>query len=97
MEKGKLLNAASLEAMKTLVKNDKGTPVYGLGLSFFQAGGIEAWGHGGGGIGSGCLLLYIPAAKTSLFIATNLGLLIETPTTRKADPIKFEILAAVLQ
>jgi hypothetical protein len=88
---------ASLEAMKTLVKNDKGTPVYGLGLSFFQAGGIEAWGHGGGGIGSGCLLLYIPAAKTSLFIATNLGLLIETPTTRKADPIKFEILAAVLQ
>jgi hypothetical protein len=50
-----------------------------------------------GGIGSGCLLLYIPAAKTSLFIATNLGLLIETPTTKKAEPLKFEILAAILQ
>ena len=94
---GKLLTAASMELMRTWVKNDKGTPIYGLGLSHFQAGGIEAWGHGGGGIGSGCLLLYIPAAKTSIFIATNLGILIETPLTKKADPIKFEILAAVLQ
>jgi len=94
---GKLLTAASMELMRTWVKNDKGTPVYGLGLSHFQAGEIEAWGHGGGGIGAGCLLLYIPAAKTSLFIATNLGILIETPLTKKADPLKFEILAAVLQ
>jgi D-alanyl-D-alanine carboxypeptidase len=94
---GKLLTAASMELMMTPVKNDKGNPIYGLGLSFFQAGGIEAWGHGGGGIGAGCLLLYIPAAKTSLFIATNLGILIETPMTKKMDPIKFEILAAVLQ
>jgi D-alanyl-D-alanine carboxypeptidase len=94
---GKLLTAASMELMRTWVKNDKGAPVYGLGLSCFQAGGIEAWGHGGGGIGAGCLLLYIPAAKTSLFIATNLGILIETPLTKKADPLKFEILAAVLQ
>ncbi len=94
---GKLLTAASLALMMTPVKNDKGNPVYGLGLSYFQAGGIEAWGHGGGGIGSGCLLLYIPADKTCLFIATNLGILIETPLTKKMDPIKFEILAAVLQ
>lgn len=94
---GKLLTAASMELMRTWVKNDTGAPVYGLGLSYFQAGGIEAWGHGGGGIGAGCLLLYIPAAKTSLFIATNLGILIETPLTKKADPLKFEILAAVLQ
>jgi len=94
---GKLLTAASMEMMKTWVKNDKGTPVYGLGLSYFQAGEIEAWGHGGGGIGAGCLLLYVPAYKTSLYIATNLGLLIDTPLTKKADPIKFEILAAVLQ
>jgi D-alanyl-D-alanine carboxypeptidase len=94
---GKLLTAASLALMMTPVKNDKGNPVYGLGLSYFQAGGIEAWGHGGGGIGAGCLLLYIPADKTCLFIATNLGILIETPLTKKMDPIKFEILAAVLQ
>jgi D-alanyl-D-alanine carboxypeptidase len=94
---GKLLSAASLGLMKTPVKNDKGEPVYGLGLSYLQAGGIEAWGHGGGGIGSGCVLLYIPAARTSLFIATNLGILIEIPTTKKADPMKLEILAAVLQ
>jgi D-alanyl-D-alanine carboxypeptidase len=68
-----------------------------FGLSYLQAGGIEAWGHGGGGIGAGCVLLYIPAAKTGLFIATNLGVLLETPVTRKADPMKLEILAAILQ
>jgi D-alanyl-D-alanine carboxypeptidase len=94
---GKLLTARSLEMMMTPVKNDKGEPVYGLGLSYLQAGGIEAWGHGGGGIGAGCVLLYIPAAKTGLFIATNLGVLLETPLTRKADPMKLEILAAILQ
>ncbi len=94
---GKLLSARSLALMMSTVKNDKGEPVYGLGLSYLQAGGIEAWGHGGGGIGAGCLLLYIPAAKTGLFMATNLGILLETPLTKKADPMKLEILAAILQ
>jgi D-alanyl-D-alanine carboxypeptidase len=94
---GRLLNERSLASMMSTVKNDHGEPVYGLGLSYFQAGGIEAWGHGGGGIGAGCVLLYIPAAKTGLFIATNLGILLETPLTEKADPMKLEILAAILQ
>ncbi len=94
---GRLLTARSLEMMMTPVKNDKGEPVYGLGLSHLQAGGIEAWGHGGGGIGAGCVLLYVPAVKTGLFIATNLGVLLETPLTKKADPMKLEILAAILQ
>ena len=93
---GKLLTADSLKSMMSPVKNDKGEPVYGLGLSYLQAGGIEAWGHGGGGIGAGCVLLYVPAARTGLFIATNLGVLLETPLTKKADPMKFEILAAIL-
>jgi len=95
--KGKLLNPGSLEAMMTPVANAKGVPVYGLGLSRFEAGGIVAWGHGGGGIGAGCVLLYIPAAGVSLFMATNLGVLIETPLSRKADSMKLEILGAVLQ
>ena len=94
---GKLLAPSSLELMKTTVKNDKGVSIYGLGLSHLQAGGIEAWGHGGGGIGAGCVLLYIPAAKTGLFVATNLGLLLDSPLTKRAEPIKLEILAAVLQ
>ncbi len=94
---GKLLSEHSLAMMMTTVENDKGEPVYGLGLSHLQAGGIEAWGHGGGGLGAGCLLLYIPAAKTGLFMATNLGILLETPLTKKADPMKLEILAAILQ
>lgn len=94
---GKLLAPVSLEMMMTPVKNDQGVPVYGLGLSRFEAGPVVAWGHGGGGIGAGCLLLYIPAAKTSLFMAVNLGVLVETPLSKKADPMKLEILAAILQ
>lgn len=94
---GKLLGARSLAMMMSTVKNDKGDPVYGLGLSYLQAGGVEAWGHGGGGLGAGCVLLYVPAAKTGLFMATNLGILLETPLTKKADPMKLEILAAILQ
>ena len=94
---GKLLGARSLAMMMSPVKNDKGDPVYGLGLSYLQAGGVEAWGHGGGGLGAGCVLLYVPAAKTGLFMATNLGILLETPLTKKADPMKLEILAAILQ
>jgi D-alanyl-D-alanine carboxypeptidase len=94
---GKLLKPSSMELMKATVKNDKGDPIYGLGLSYLRAGGIEAWGHGGGGIGAGCVLLYIPAAKTGLFIATNLGLLLDSPLTRKMEPIKVDILSAVLQ
>ncbi len=94
---GKLLSARSLAMMMSPIKNDKGDPVYGLGLSYLQAGGVEAWGHGGGGLGAGCVLLYVPAAKTGLFMATNLGILLETPLTKKADPMKLEILAAILQ
>lgn len=42
---GKLLSARSLALMMSTVKNDHGEPVYGLGLSYLQAGGIEAWGQ----------------------------------------------------
>jgi hypothetical protein len=30
-------------------------------------------------------------------MATNLGILLETPLTKKEDPMKLEILAAILQ
>ena len=94
---GRLLKKSSLEIMQTWVNNKSGNPVYGMGLSYFAQGGIVGYGHGGGGIGAGCLLLYVPSKKIYLFIATNVGVLIEGRLPRKADIMKTKILAAVLQ
>jgi D-alanyl-D-alanine carboxypeptidase len=94
---GRLLKESSLELMQSWVENESGNPVYGMGLSYFAQGGITGYGHGGGGIGAGCLLLYVPSKKTYIFIATNVGVLITGKLPYKADAMKNRILAAVLQ
>ena len=94
---GRLLKESSLELMKSWVNNESGNPVYGMGLSYFAQGEIIGYGHGGGGIGAGCLLLYVPSKKTYVFIATNVGVLITGRLSYKADAMKNKILAAVLQ
>ncbi len=93
---GKLLSPATLGQMETWVNDDQGNPVYGLGLIHYAAGGLEAYGHSGGGIGSGCILMYIPEKKTYVFMATNIGTLFEGSLPAKANQIKDEILAAIL-
>ncbi|HEY4327050.1 MAG TPA: serine hydrolase domain-containing protein [Mucilaginibacter sp.] len=94
---GKLLSETSVNEMKKWVNDDKGKPVYGLGLEYFEAGGIEAYGHSGGGVGAGCILLYIPAVKTYIFLATNIGTLFEGSLPAKAGQLKDELLMTVLQ
>jgi D-alanyl-D-alanine carboxypeptidase len=94
---GRLLKGSSLEIMKSWVTDKTGSPVYGMGLSYFAQGGIVAYGHGGGGIGAGCLLLYVPSKKIYVFIATNIGVLIEGKLPQKADSMRNEILAVVLR
>jgi len=94
---GRLLKESSLEIMQSWVNNKSGNPIYGMGLSYFAQGGIVGYGHGGGGIGAGCLLLYVPSKKTYVFIATNIGVLIEGKLPRKADAMKNKILAVVLK
>jgi D-alanyl-D-alanine carboxypeptidase len=94
---GRLLKKSSLEIMQNWVNSKSGKPVYGMGLSYFAQGGIAGCGHGGGGVGAGCLLLYVPSKKIYVFMATNVGVLIEGRLPRKADIMKNKILAAVLQ
>jgi D-alanyl-D-alanine carboxypeptidase len=94
---GRLLKESSLKLMQSWVTNKAGNPVYGMGLSYFAQGGIVGSGHGGGGIGAGCLLLYVPSKKIYVFISTNIGVLIEGKLPLKADSMKNEILAVVLQ
>ena len=83
--------------MQTWVNNKSGKPAYGMGLIPFDLGGIEGIGHGGGGIGAGCMLLYVPAKKTYIFLATNLGVVIGGPMPEKVAAARDEILAAILQ
>jgi D-alanyl-D-alanine carboxypeptidase len=62
-----------------------------------EAGPIVGYGHGGGGLGAGCLLLYVPAKKVYLFLAVNIGLVIEGPVGIKVDAMKNDILGVVLR
>ena len=94
---GKLINNSSMEQMQHWVKNEEGREVYGLGLSRMEAGPIVAYGHGGGGLGAGCLLLYVPVKKIYLFLATNIGLVIEGPVGVKVDAMRNEIMGVVLR
>ena len=57
--------------METWVNDDAGNPIYGLGLVHYAAGDLVGYGHSGGGIGAGCILMYIPQVKLYFFIATQ--------------------------
>jgi D-alanyl-D-alanine carboxypeptidase len=93
----KVLTPESMKEMTTFVKDENGKPKYGMGIFNFDFGGLTAYGHGGGGIGAGCVLLYIPANKTYLFLATNFGVLVEGELTKKAEAMKAELLGILLQ
>jgi len=93
---GKLVKESSMSQMQQWVKNESGRPVYGLGLIRFEEGGVIGFGHGGGGLGAGCLLLTIPATRMYVFLATNIGVVIDGPAGAKVDSMKNEILMTLL-
>lgn len=94
---GKLLQDSSLRQMQQWVNNDQGKPAYGLGLIYFDLPGIVAYGHGGGGLGAGCLLLYVPSQKTYAFLATNTGVVVDGLGSKKAGEMRNAVLMALLQ
>ena len=96
LAEGKLLSDSSLQQMQQWVKDEEGHPIYGLGLVHYEAGGLVGWGHSGGGIGAGCVLIYVPAKKTFVFMAVNIGTLFGGDLAKKADDTKNEILGALL-
>ena len=94
---GKLLSPASMKEMMEFVKNEEGKPKYGMGIFYYDLGGIIGYGHSGGGIGAGCIMLYIPVLKTYLFLATNLGVLVDGELSKKANDLQMEILTTIAQ
>lgn len=94
-----LLSPSSMEQMLTFVKNDTGKYAYGYGLGISNDPYKEhdIYGHSGGGIGAGCLLEYIPDKDTYFFIGINIGTVISSPVTEKAEHIREEILDVLLE
>jgi D-alanyl-D-alanine carboxypeptidase len=79
LAEGKLLTDSTMTQMKTWVSDDKGEPIYGLGLVHRVNSGFENFGHSGGGIGAGCELYYFPEKHLYYFIALNLGTVTDSP------------------
>lgn len=94
---GKLINQKSLDMTLDFVKNEQGHKTYGMGIIYFDLGGVPAYGHGGGGIGAGCALLYIPSRKLYAFFATNLGVLVEGDLVKKTGEMRDAIIATLLK
>jgi D-alanyl-D-alanine carboxypeptidase len=94
---GKLLNEESMKELMEFVKDEQGNKRYSMGMIYFDLGGLPAYGHGGGGIGAGCGLLYIPSHKVYVFMATNIGCFIDSKLSAKAGEMRDAILMALLQ
>lgn len=94
---GKLLNPESMKEMFAFVKDEKGNNRYGMGMIYFNMEGIIAYGHGGGGIGAGCGLMYIPSHKMYVYFATNLGVLVESELVKKAGEFRDAIIGTLLK
>ena len=97
MMEGKLLNPESMKEVMNFVKDENGNNRYGMGMIYFDLEGLPAFGHGGGGIGAGCGLLYIPGRKTYVFFSTNLGVFAEGKLPDQAGEMRNEILKALMQ
>jgi D-alanyl-D-alanine carboxypeptidase len=93
---GKLVKPESLAMMLDFVKDEKGNKRYGMGMIYFDLGGIPAYGHGGGGVGAGCGLLYVPSHKMYIFFAANIGVLLDGKLPTKAGEMRDAILATLL-
>ncbi len=91
---GKLLKESSLKLMQEWIIKD-GKRKYGLGIFFFDLGVTYAIGHSGGGLGAGCVLMYLPELDSHVFITTNFNTLIESKIGEKAAGIRQQILEAL--
>lgn len=94
---GKLLKPESFKEMMTFVKDDNDRERYGMGIIHFDIGGQSAYGHGGGGIGAGCGLIYIPSKKVFAFYATNTGVFANGKLAEKAGEMQMGILGVLLK
>jgi D-alanyl-D-alanine carboxypeptidase len=87
----KLIADTSVNLMKQWTVNDSGDSTYGLGLARIKFGDLIGFGHGGGGIGAGCIAVYFPERKAYIFLATNVGVIWDGLPAIKANELREEI------
>lgn len=92
---GKLLRPKTLELMQEWVLSEEGEPRYGLGITYYDLETTYGIGHSGGGIGAGCVLIYLPELESIVFIATNFNTMMESPIRKKAENLQMDILMAL--
>ena len=92
---GKLLKPETLELMQEWVKDEKGNKRYGLGLTYYNLDVTYGIGHSGGGIGAGCVLIYLPEMNAIVFLATNFNTMMESPIRNKAINIQTDVLMSL--
>lgn len=88
---GKLVKPETLAMMQDWVKDSKGNPRYGMGLTYATIGGQKAIGHSGGGLGAGCELYYFPEKKVYMFLSMNLGTVTSSPIHAEAERVLDEL------
>jgi D-alanyl-D-alanine carboxypeptidase len=66
-------------------------------MIYFDLGGQPAYGHGGGGIGAGCVLAYIPSKNAYVFLSTNFNCFVESNLSAKVGEMRDAILGMLLQ
>lgn len=49
-----------------------------------------------GGIGAGCVLLYLPDLHAAVFMATNFNTLMESPIRKQNEDLQLNLLQALL-
>ncbi|GMN10906.1 serine hydrolase domain-containing protein [Croceitalea sp. MTPC9] len=92
---GKLLKPQTLKLMQEFVPNEDGEKSYGLGIQYYNLDVTCALGHSGGGIGAGCILLYLPELNSIVFLATNFNTMMESPIRKKVENLQMDILTAL--
>lgn len=92
---GNLLKPETLALMQEWVTDSTGAPRYGLGLTYYDLDVTYAIGHSGGGIGAGCVLLYLPEMDTILFLATNFNTMMESPIRKQNEDLQMNLLQAL--
>ncbi len=93
---GKVLTPSSMQEMQRWVNDDDGKPVYGMGLFNLTINGEQVLGHGGGGLGAGCEMYFLPKENTYVFMAVNLGVLVDGPIVERVNKLK-DAIVSVLQ
>lgn len=92
---GALLKPSSLALMQEWVSNEEKDPKYGLGFTYFDLDVTYGIGHSGGGVGAGCVLIYLPELEAIVFIATNFNTMMDSPLRKRAENLQLDILSAL--